>query len=36
METIVLDCFENGKLPLRKWQIIETIEDSPSNASRQV
>ena len=26
---------ENGKLPLRKWQTIETIEDSCSSVSGQ-
>ena len=36
MEKIVLDCLENGELPLRKWQIIEIIEGSCSSASRQV
>ena len=29
MEKIVLDYLENGKLPLRKWQIIEIIVGSP-------
>ena len=28
MEKIVLDCLENGKLLLTKWQIIEIIEGS--------
>ena len=36
MEKKVLDYLENGKLQLRKWQILEIEGGSCSSGSRQV